>query len=107
MNTPDNKAMNTPDNDSGGFGGLLAVAGGVLVMVACCAGPALIAGGVLAGLGGVLTSPWLLAAGVLVVAAAVGYTLRRRARKATGCCPPRPGSPRSAPADRDRTETSA
>ncbi|VTR02203.1 hypothetical protein [Gordonia terrae] len=37
MNTPDNKAMNTPDNDSGGFGGLLAVAGGVLVMVACCA----------------------------------------------------------------------
>lgn len=92
MNTPDNKAMNTPDNDSGGFGGLLAVAGGVLAMVACCAGPALIAGGVLAGLGGVLTSPWLLAAGVLVVAAAVGYTLRRRARKATGCCPPRPGS---------------
>ena len=107
MNTPDNKAMNTPDNDSGGFGGLLAVAGGVLVMVACCAGPALIAGGVLAGLGGVLTSPWLLAAGVLVVAAAVGYTLRRRARKATGCCPPRPGSPRSAPVDRDRTETPA
>ena len=48
MNTPDNKAMNTPDNDSGGFGGLLAVAGGVLVMVACCAGPALIAGGMLA-----------------------------------------------------------
>ena len=80
--------MNAPNN-SGGIGGPLAVAGAALAMVVCCAGPALIAGGVLTGLGGVLTSPWLIGAGVLVIAAALGYTLRRRAAgMAARCCPP-------------------
>jgi|UPI00067EACD0 hypothetical protein len=84
--------MNAPKR-SGGVAGPLAVAGGALAVVVCCAGPALIAGGVLAGLGGVLTSPWLLGAGLLVVAAAVGYTLRRRAAgKAARCCPTPPGA---------------
>lgn len=63
--------MNAPNN-SGGYVGPLAVAGGVL-----------------AGVGGVLSSPWLLGVGLLGVAAAVGYTLRRRAaHMAAGCCSP-------------------
>ncbi|WP_262407027.1 hypothetical protein [Tsukamurella columbiensis] len=95
--------MNAPNN-SGGVGGVLAVAGAALAMIVCCAGPALIAGGVLTGLGGALTSPWLLGAGLLVTAAALGYTLRRRAAgKAARCCPPSPAQrPTTTAGDHDR-----
>jgi len=46
--------------------------------VVCCAGPALIAGGVLSTLGAVVGSPLFIAAGALLVGGAVVLTLRRR-----------------------------
>ncbi|MFD4190513.1 hypothetical protein [Amycolatopsis thermoflava] len=102
------------DNRSG-LGGGLAAAGLGLLMVLCCAGPALIAGGALGALGGAVRNPWLIAAGVLMVLAAVGYALLRRARRRSGqnvedCCPPQPPArPRSAerpPARDNRQEGS-
>jgi hypothetical protein len=72
-----------------------AVAGVGTLLVVCCALPVLIAGGVLAGLGGVLGSPWLIGLGVLVVAAAVAFTMTRNRHDsceggagAPGCCGP-------------------
>jgi hypothetical protein len=73
-----------------------AVAGIGVLLVVCCALPVLIAGGVLAGLGGVLGSPWLLGLGVLVVAAAVAFTMTRNRHgfpeagtgTPPGCCGP-------------------
>ncbi|WP_371811951.1 hypothetical protein [Kocuria sp. TGY1127_2] len=60
-------------------------------MVLCCALPLLIAGGALAGVGGVLGSPWVISAGLVVVAVAVIASLRRRRRNdVQGCCPPTP-----------------
>ncbi|CPS55428.1 hypothetical protein PP568_25260 [Mycobacteroides abscessus] len=47
------------------------------VLVVCCAGPVLIAGGALGVLGALLHRGWLIGAAVVVVLAAVGYTLRR------------------------------
>lgn len=83
----------TSDKDRSNRGGGLAMAGLGLLMLACCAGPALITGGALGVLGDAVHSPWLLAAGGLAVAAAVGYILYRRARQRCGqatsdCCPP-------------------
>jgi hypothetical protein len=72
-----------------------AVVGVGALLVVCCALPVLIAGGVLAGLGGVLGSPWLIGLGVLVVAAAVALTMTRNRHGsceagtgAPGCCGP-------------------
>jgi mercuric ion transport protein len=78
-----------------GLGGTLAVVGGGLLLVLCCAGPALLAGGALTAVGGVLHSPWLLVAGAVVLLGALGYVLQRRARRRAGarsadCCPPSP-----------------
>jgi hypothetical protein len=79
--------------------GLLATVGfGALLVVCCAAFPVLLAAGTLGALGGVLSSPWLLAAaGALVVAALVVTVIRIRGRPAargespdasTRCCPP-------------------
>ncbi|GDY33532.1 hypothetical protein [Gandjariella thermophila] len=85
----------TGDTDRSGWGGGLAMVSLGLLMVLCCAGPALIAGGALGVLGGAVRNPWLIGAGALLVLGAVGYPLYRRARRRSGqaaedCCPPPP-----------------
>lgn len=60
--------------------GVRATLGVVAVAVLCCAGPALLAGGTLAGLGGLLRSPWLIGVGALVVLASATAVLVRRHR---------------------------
>lgn len=57
--------------------GILATVGVLAAAVLCCAGPALLAGGALSGLGGLLRSPWLIIAGVMLIAGALAYTLAR------------------------------
>lgn len=86
----------TSDRDRSGMGTGLVTVGAGLVIVACCAGPALIASGALAAVGGALRNPWLLTAAAVVLLAAVAYTLRHRAQRhrhgarngAGDCCPP-------------------
>jgi hypothetical protein len=68
----------TTGKDSSGLGRGLAVLGAAAVLALCCAGPVLIAGGALGVAGGVLRSGWLIGAAVVVVLAAVGYTVHRR-----------------------------
>ena len=73
--------------------GILTTLGVGALAVLCCAGPALLAGGALSGLGGVLGNPWLIAVGAVLVVAALGYPIARRTRRraASGldvCCPP-------------------
>ena len=99
--------MTSDDDNRSGLGGGLAMAGFGLLMVLCCASPVLIAGGALGVLGGAVRSPWLIAVGALVVLAALGYTLRRRARRnlpggdRRDCCPPQ--LPDRAPVRHDHT----
>ncbi|MCQ6556839.1 mercury transporter [Streptomyces sp. C10-9-1] len=69
-----------------------AVAGAGLLVVVCCAGPLLVAGGALGAVGGALASPWLITVGAVVVLAGTGYALHCRARRRRGagpqdCCP--------------------
>lgn len=74
-----------------GLGRASRIAGAGLLMVLCCAGPALVAGGALGILGGALGSPWAIGAGGLVIVAALGYALTRRHRTLTrgaDCCAP-------------------
>ena len=63
-------------------GPVLAI-GVAVVAVVCCAGPALLAGGLLTGIGGAFGNPWLLGAGSMLIVAAIGYTLARRSRRRT------------------------
>jgi len=60
------------------------VAGGVLFAVLCCAGPALIAGGVLASVAGFLTGGYVIGIGVIL--AVIGLVIAVTRRK--GTCPP-------------------
>jgi len=64
-------------NPGSGLGGL-AAAGPVLLPVACCAGPLLIAAGALSVAGGLLRSPAVLAAAALALVGAIPYVRRRR-----------------------------
>lgn len=73
---------------SPGLAGVLGLVGVGALLVVCCAGPVLIAGGALGVLGGALGNPWLIGAAAVMALAAVGYTLRRRGRGEPGCCPP-------------------
>lgn len=59
-----------------GLGGL--AVGAVLLAVACCAGPVLIAAGALGVAGGILRSPAVLATAALTLVGAVLYVLHRR-----------------------------
>ncbi|WCE38951.1 hypothetical protein PGC08_13155 [Brevibacterium sp. BDJS002] len=82
--------MTTRSDDRTG-GGLLLGAGAVLLMALCCALPLLIAGGVLAGLGGFLGNPWVLGTGIALVTLVVLAVARRRTRSDRSihdCCPP-------------------
>lgn len=85
--------MSEPRKSSAGMFTMLGVA---LLAVLCCAGPALVAGGALSAIGAAVRSPWLIAAGAVLVVAAAGYTLARHRRRHVGacaagsdeCCPP-------------------
>ncbi len=92
-----------------GLGGL--AVGAVLLAVACCAGPVLIAAGVLGVAGGILRSPATLATAALALVGAVLYVLhRRRSGQAAAanpalpqdgtrdcCAPPRDTGPQDRP----------
>lgn len=70
-------------------------------MVLCCAGPLLLGGGTISGLGAALHNPWLVIVGAVVILVSVIHVLRCRIRRRHGagpddCCPsaslsPRPG----------------
>lgn len=82
--------MTSEHYDRPGGGGLLFGAGAVLLMALCCALPLLIAGGVLAGVGGLLGNPWVIGAGIALVALVLLVVARRRAhhgRTGPDCCP--------------------
>ena len=80
-----------PADREGGLLGIMAMIGVVALPILCCAGPALVAGGALAGLGGALRSPWLLLPALVLLAGGVALWMRGR-RDVTACCPPPPGS---------------
>jgi hypothetical protein len=65
-----------------GAGTVLAGVGATLLVVVCCAGPALVAAGALGVAGGVLRSPLVLGLAGLVLLAAVPIVLRRRRARA-------------------------
>lgn len=62
--------------------------GAVLLMIACCAVPLLVVGGALAGIGGLLGNPWLIAAAVVLVAAAIAVVVHCRRSGRDVCCLP-------------------
>ncbi len=62
--------------DGVGVAGL--AAGAVALTALCCAGPALLAGGVLTALGSWLTNPWVVAAGIVTAISATVVAVRRR-----------------------------
>ncbi|WP_435211370.1 mercury transporter [Streptomyces sp. bgisy034] len=73
-------------------------AGAGLLMVVCCAGPLLLAGGALGTVGGLLANGWLITVGAVILLAGTGYALRCRARRRRGagpddCCPTVPARP--------------
>lgn len=86
--------MSGPDQPRHQSRTVLGVAALVALPVLCCAGPALLGAAALTtGLGvfgGVLASPWLLGAAVVLAVGVVMWWLSRRTRSGDGapCCPP-------------------
>lgn len=78
---------------------LLLGAAAVLVTALCCAGPALIAGGALAAVCGLLENPWVIRAAVAVLVAAVAVVFARRAKHDDHCCPQESDPPAAHPLD--------
>lgn len=72
----------SPDDDRPSVPGMLGIASVAVLGVLCCAGPALIAAGVLGGLGAWLLNLWLIGAAVLLALGVVGWRLRHRATAA-------------------------
>lgn len=77
--------MSEPSKQEGPRAGLLLLAG--VAVVLCCAGPALVAGGALAGIGAALANPLVMGAGVTVLVVGLAHAARRN-RRTTGCRPP-------------------
>ncbi|WP_229922153.1 hypothetical protein, partial [Streptomyces noursei] len=96
---PTSRAPRQPGPHRSGRGTTVAGIGAGLLLIFCCAEPALIAAGVRAGIGAWLSSPWVIAVAVLLAAAVVAVIVRRRTR-GDACCPP--GSAPTVPAGRDR-----
>lgn len=67
--------MKTPDQP--GHGSLGWGAGAGVLVVLCCAGPALIAAGALGAVGAWLANPWVIAIAVAIAATALVALLRR------------------------------
>jgi hypothetical protein len=81
--------MSSPSpKDSTSAREVLAIVGGGLLALVCCAGPALLAAGVLGAAAEVLRNPVLVAVAVLVVAVAVALRRVRGLAKQSGCPPP-------------------
>jgi hypothetical protein len=59
----------------------------VLVVLVCCAVPALLASGALAVVGGIFRNPLIITAAAVAAAVVIGWIWRHRGR-AAGCCPP-------------------
>ncbi|MEU8849700.1 mercury transporter [Streptomyces sp. NPDC048564] len=81
-----------------GLSSVAAVVGAGLLMVVCCAGPLLVAGGALGAVGGILADGWLITVGAVILLAGTGYALRCRVRRRRGaspddCCPTVPAPP--------------
>lgn len=57
-------------------------------MIVCCAGPVLLAAGVLAGIGAWLANSWVIAAGAVGLIAAVTLVARRRGDGKNSCHAP-------------------
>jgi hypothetical protein len=80
-----------PDHD--GKRTTLAAGALLLLPALCCGLPLLIAGGALAGIGGVVGNPWVIGAAVALVVGVVAWRIRRRtatsnSRRNDDCCAP-------------------
>lgn len=71
-----------------GNGPVLLGAAAVLAAVLCCAGPVLLTAGTLAGIGGALGNPWVIAPTGALLAAALVALARRHTPRGDHCCPP-------------------
>lgn len=60
-------------------------------LVVCCGLPLLISAGVLAAIGGVLRSPWVIAAGLALAVSATAYARARRRAGSCSCDAPHTG----------------
>lgn len=69
------KAKGIPSEREGGLLSLFAMLGVVALPILCCAGPALVAGGALAGLGGAVSSPWLLLPALVLLTGGVALLI--------------------------------
>ncbi|MFG3309522.1 hypothetical protein [Streptomyces wuyuanensis] len=81
-----------------GLSSVAVAAGAGLLMVVCCAGPLLVAGGALGAAGGILANGWLITVGAVILLAGAGYALRCRVRRRRGAgpddwCPAVPAPP--------------
>ncbi|WP_151482139.1 hypothetical protein [Streptomyces albicerus] len=76
------------DRASSSTGTATAGIGIALLMIACCALPALIAAGALAGIGGALGNPWVIAIAVFFLATIVTAIVLRLRSGGGDCCPP-------------------
>ncbi|MFE9651254.1 mercury transporter [Streptomyces sp. NPDC006365] len=87
-------------------GGAATVIGAGLVMVVCCAGPLLVAGGAFSAVGGAPANPWLITMGVVVLLVGTAYALRCRVRRRHGAGPEdcRPNVPGPPPHHRDEDD---
>ncbi|GGO85117.1 hypothetical protein GCM10011584_04290 [Nocardioides phosphati] len=92
-NQPPRQQKNGADSTHG----VLLGGGAALLMILCCAGPALIASGSLAVLGGWLARSWVIGLAGLAVVIVVFLARRTRSNATHDCCAP------TAPADHSTT----
>lgn len=81
-------STNSPKHEPGtgpGKGVAFAGVGAALLMIACCAAPALLAAGVLAGVGAWIANPWVITAAALLAGLAIAAMLWHR-RAGEDCC---------------------
>ncbi|GAB3701430.1 hypothetical protein [Nocardiopsis sp. NPDC006832] len=78
------------DKETSGTGTVAAGIGAAVLMIVCCAGPALVAAGALTGIGGFLGNPWVIATATVVVLVVVAVTTLARCRRSgrDACCSP-------------------
>jgi hypothetical protein len=69
---------------AGWLAGVAGAGGAGIAMLVCCTTSTAAAGGGLAAAGGVLCSPWLIVAGVIVIAFAVAALIAQRTRRRVG-----------------------
>ena len=88
---------------AGWLGGAAAAGAAGIVAAFCCAPAAAVAGAGVAATGGILRNPWLISAGILIVAVlAIAALVLRRTGGAENCCPPTVTAPGLQPRRRPR-----